>query len=91
MPDRLIHSRDAEKRRALIALSVSSVAAILLVWILYMNWSLDSPDAMPHASIGQIFGAGSGAITHSIETGLVNSYLYFHSAMTSGNTFVISK
>ena len=92
MPHRLVLAyKEARKRRALIALTAASVAAILALWILYMNWSLDSPDAAPRASAAGIFKTGAYVITRSIETGLINAYLYFHSRLTTGNTYILDK
>ena len=90
MSHSLTPTHETEKRRALIALSAASVAAIVLGWIVYMSWSLDSPDAAPHAGIGQIFSTGTNVIVRSVETGLINSYLYFHNGLVNGNTFDLS-
>ena len=92
MPYRLSQAEEnAKKKRALIALSSASVAAIVALWILYMNWTLAAPDAVPQAGGAEIFGTGMRTITRTVETGLINSYLYFHAAATTGTTFVISR
>ena len=92
MPYRLSQAEEnAKKKRALVALSSASVAAIVALWILYMNWTLAAPDAAPQAGATEIFGTGMTTIAHTVETGLINSYLYFHHAATEGTTFTISR
>ena len=84
---------DAEKRRALIQLSSASVAVIVALWILYMNWMV-SPSVENGATDAgslDIFKNGIKVIAESVETGIVNSYMYFHGALAESTTFTIRK
>ena len=84
---------DAEKRRALIQLSSASVAVILVLWILYMNWMVSPSVDNASADAGSldIFNNGITVIMKSIETGIVNTYMYFHSTFAESTTFTIHK
>ncbi len=94
MPHRITAPRtDTEKRRALIYLSSASVAVIVVLWILYMNWVISPSVEGVSADAGslEIFTNGLRVIARSVETGVVNAYMYFHSALTGSTTFTIHK
>jgi len=85
------HSPDT-KRRALIALSSASTLAIVALWIVYMQYSLGTPDGTPEtSSVATVFASGIDSIIHIVRTGLVNSYMYFHALASDGVTYTIQK
>ncbi len=86
-------SPETLKRRTLVALSSVSVAAIIVLWIFYMNYAIGSPvePASPDAGASAIFMKGTDVIAASVRNGLVNSYLYFHGIVSEGTTFEIHK
>lgn len=93
MPHRLKNLPDATKHRLLIALSGISVALIIVLWVLYLNWSLQSPvsGSTPREETGAIFKTGLAVIKEKIEIGFINSYLYFHNIFAEGRTFTITQ
>ena len=77
----------------LIILTTISVGVIVVFWGFYLNWTIQSPasDAPPAVSTTDIFKTGISVIRDTIETGFINSYLYFHTLFSSGRTFMIQK
>lgn len=92
MPHRLKNLPDATKYRLLIALSGVSIALIILLWVVYLNWTLQSPvnESTPVRETSAIFKTGIQVIKEKIEIGFINTYLYFHNAFTEGRTFTIT-
>ena len=86
-----VNETQAEKRRTLIALSASSIAVIVILWICYLNYTVVSPDYAENAgpSAGTVFMTGLATIGNTIATGLANSYVYFHDTVTEPATFEI--
>lgn len=93
MPHRLKDLPYATKHRLLIALSAVSIALIIVVWTLYLNWTLQSPGATATSGkeTNAIFKTGMSVIKEKIEIGFINSYLYFHNALTEGRTITIRR
>lgn len=91
MPYRITSNSPEAKRRALIALSAASTLAIVALWIVYMQYSLGTPDGTADSGIAAVFASGIDSIAHIVRTGLVNSYMYFHSLAADGVTYTISK
>jgi|GEM_PF-2461001 len=95
MPHRLTHNKEqAKKRRELIWLSATSSVLIIIMWIFYMQYTFTQKnDAViaPQAQPISILKAGLNAIVDTIETGFVNSYIYFHTVASEGKTFTITK
>ena len=84
----------AVKRRQLIWLSTASTALIILLWIFYMERTFNpAPQVANEARTDSfaVFKNGLAAIGGTIETGLVNSYLYFHTVASEEKTFTITK
>lgn len=81
------------KRRLLIWLSALSIIAIILLWVLYLHWTIGSPLYGEPAAVTteDIFKTGLSAIGDTIEKGVVNAYIYFHNALAESNTFTIQK
>lgn len=82
------------KRRQLIWLSVASSALIIMVWIFYIERTftgLSREPAAPQTDSVSVFKTGLSTIGETITTGLVNSYLYFHTVASEGKTFTITK
>lgn len=88
------NEKNNAKRRSLIWLSTASSALIIVMWIFYMQYAFTTasadPNTPPTDSIS-IFKNGLTTIENTIETGLVNSYLYFHTVASEGKTFTIKK
>lgn len=91
MSHRVTTHSPQDRRRALIALSSASTLAIIALWIVYMQYALGTPDGAPESGTAAIFASGIDSITHIIRTGLVNSYMYFHSLAADGVTYTIQK
>lgn len=82
------------KRRSLIWLSAASSLLIIIMWVFYMTSTLTIPQSdtdAPQATSVSIFKTGIATIKNTIETGLVNSYLYFHTIASEEKTFTITK
>ena len=82
------------KRRQLIWLSAASSILIIIMWIFYMQRTFTVAPAdsdIPQTDSISIFTTGLTTIKETIETGLVNSYLYFHTVASEGKTFTITK
>lgn len=83
----------ALKRRTLVMLSASSIAVIIALWALYLNYAVEFPaygePAGPTPS--DIFRTGLSTTIETIETGLANAYLYFHDTITTPNTIIIER
>lgn len=91
MPYRVTDHSPEAKRRALIALSSASTLAIVALWIVYMQYSLGTPDGTPTSGVAAVFSSGIDSIADIVRTGLVNSYMYFHSLAADGTTYTITK
>ena len=95
MPHRIAHKKENDaKRRSLIWLSTTSSALIIVMWIFYMQYAFTAPQDDTNASqttFVSIFKTGIATIKNTIETGLVNSYLYFHTVASEEKTFTITK
>lgn len=93
MPHRLKDLPRQIKHRLLIVLSSVSIALIIFVWALYLNWTIQFPAdaATPTEETGAILKTGLRVIKEKIETGFIHSYLYFYNAFSEGRTFTISK
>lgn len=85
----------AVKRRQLIWLSAASTALIVIMWIFYMQKTFTAAPADPAKAAEPgalaVFKTGLAKIGETVETGLVNSYLYFHTVASEGKTFTITK
>ncbi len=81
------------KRRLLLWLTIVSVIAIIILWALYVNWTIGSPlyGEPAAATTEDIFKTGLSAIGATIEKGVVNAYVYFHNALAESNIFIIQK
>ena len=95
MPHRITRQKENDaKRRSLIWLSVASSALIIIMWIFYMHYAFTAPQNdtnAPQMTFVSIFKTGIATITTTIETGLVNSYLYFHTVASEEKTFTIQR
>lgn len=96
MPHRITPQKENEaKRRQLIWLSAASSALIIIMWIFYMEYTFTAASATTNAresnSSVALFKTGLSTIENTIETGLVNSYLYFHTIASEGKTFTIKR
>ncbi len=95
MPHRIARRQENEaKRRQLVWLSAASSLLIVIMWIFYMErtFTLPADDASaPKTDSVSVFENGLAAIRETVETGLVNSYLYFHTVASEGKTFTITK
>lgn len=89
----LKHLPDEAKRRLLISLTAVSVVLIVALWIIYFDWTLQSPlyGAPPAATAGDIFKTGLSVIGATVERGIINSYLYAHAVISQGRTFIIER
>lgn len=95
MPHRLTHHEtERTKRRQLIWLSAASTALIIMLWIFYMQRTFSAApteEAAPKTDVASVFENGLSAIGDTVMTGLVNSYLYFHTVASEEKTFTITK
>lgn len=96
MSHRLAHHNEEKiKRRQLIWLSAASTALIIMLWIFYMQRTFSAPtpanETAPQSGITSVFKTGLSAIGDTVMTGLVNSYLYFHTVASEEKTFTITK
>ncbi|MDO8582581.1 MAG: hypothetical protein Q7R63_01120 [bacterium] len=96
MPHRLArHEEHTAKRRQLIWLSTASTLLIIMLWIFYMQRTFSVPtpadDRPAQTDSVSVFKNGFSRIATTIETGLVNSYLYFHTVASEEKTFTITK
>lgn len=95
MPHRIASKRENDaKRRSLIWLSTASSLLIIIIWFFYMEHAFTAPQT--DASAAQttsvsLFKTGLRTIQETVETGLVNAYLYFHTVASEGNTFTIKR
>lgn len=88
------HDENRKKRRELIALSAASSVLIVIMWIFYMQYTFTRPNADTNAegaNSASVFKTGLSVIADTVETGLVNSYLYFHTVASEEKTFTITK
>ena len=82
------------KRRQLIWLSTASTILIIMLWIFYMQRTFNATPAdttTPQTDSTSVFKTGLSRIGDTITTGLVNSYLYFHTVASEEKTFTITK
>lgn len=82
------------KRRQLIWLSTASSILIIIMWIFYMQRTFTLPSNEPNTpkeDSASVFATGLTTIYETVETGLVNSYLYFHTVASEEKTFTITK
>lgn len=82
------------KRRQLIWLSTASTILIIMLWIFYMQrtFSLAPVDTTtPQTDSVSVFKNGLSRMSDTVMTGLVNSYLYFHTVASEEKTFTITK
>ncbi len=88
------HEEDKAKRRQLIWLSAASTILIIILWIFYMQrtfTSLSNTPDVPQTDSTSVFKTGLTTISDTVITGLVNSYLYFHTVASEEKTFTITK
>ncbi len=95
MPHRLTHHEtERTKRRQLIWLSAALTALIVMLWIFYMQRTFSVAPAEPtdvKTDAASVFENGLTAISDTVMTGLVNSYLYFHTVASEEKTFTIKR
>jgi hypothetical protein len=84
------HDEEKTKRRQLFWLSTSSSVLIVVLWIFYMQASFGAGRTEAGKKIETTFNKGIAVIGETIETGLVNSYLYFHTVASEEKTFTIT-
>ena len=82
------------KRRQLIWLSAASTVLIVILWIFYMQRTFTGPSADTNTKKTDsvsVFKTGLMTIGDTVMTGLVNSYLYFHTIASEEKTFTIER
>lgn len=80
MPHPLDDFNEDSKRRLLILLTAVSVAVIIVLWVMYLHWSIAGlPSGAPvsDTSAGDIFKTGLRVIGEKIEAGIANTYTFF--------------
>jgi hypothetical protein len=85
---------DLAKRRQLIWLSTASTLLIIMLWIFYMERTFSptpKDTAAAQTDSVSILENGLSRIGDTVMTGLVNSYLYFHTVASQEKTFTITK
>ena len=85
---------DRVKRRQLIWLSTASTILIIMLWIFYMQRTftgLSATPETPQTNSTSVFKTGLATIGDTVMTGIVNSYLYFHTVASEEKTFTITK
>ncbi|MSR73839.1 MAG: hypothetical protein EXS60_02185 [Candidatus Pacebacteria bacterium] len=88
------HLENATKRRQLIWLSAASTILIVMLWIFYMQRTFNptpKDTAVTQTDSVSVFENGLSTIGDTVMTGLVNSYLYFHTVASQEKTFTITK
>ena len=88
------HEENKAKRRQLIWLSTASSILIIMLWIFYMQRTFTGPSTdttSPQTNSTSVFKTGLSRIGNTITTGLVNSYLYFHTVASEEKTFTIER
>lgn len=88
------HLENATKRRQLIWLSAASTILIVMLWIFYMQRTFNptpKDTTVTQTDSVSVFENGLSTIGDTVMTGLVNSYLYFHTVASQEKTFTITK
>lgn len=80
MPHPLDDFNEESKRRLLILLTAVSVAVIIVLWVIYLTWSIGGLSQGRYVSdtnAGDIFKTGLRVIGEKIEAGIANTYIFF--------------
>lgn len=80
MPHPLDDFNEESRRRLLILLTAVSVAVIIVLWVIYLNWSiagLPQGEYVNDTGVGAILRTGLRIISEKIEAGTANTYVFF--------------
>ena len=85
---------EASKRKWFLGLTAASTLIVVFLWAVYLNATVASvgdDQRRSQLSNWDVFKAGLSVVADKAESGLANSYVFFHDKVREGKTFTISK
>ena len=84
---------EQSKMKWLLGMTALTVALVIFLWVIYLNATVASVDDSKNNQFSNwdVFKAGLVTISEKVESGVINSYLFFHDKLNQGTTFTITK